>query len=93
MPVTIQIPSALRQHSGGRPEVLVEATTIGDALAQLGKDHEGIRQHLFNENGEVRRFINVFLGDEDVRFLDGPNTALTDGAVILLVPAIAGGSQ
>jgi molybdopterin converting factor small subunit len=93
MSITIQIPTALRPYAGGDAEVQVEAATVGEALQRLVARHEALKRHLFNEQGRLRSFVNVFLGDEDVRFLDGQATALPAGATLLLVPAIAGGSR
>lgn len=93
MSITIQIPTALRQYAGGNAEVQVEASTVGEALQTLTTRHDQLRKHLFNEQGRLRSFVNVFLGDEDVRFLDGQATAVPAGSSLLLVPAIAGGSR
>ena len=92
MSVTIAIPTPLRQFAGGQSEVQVEANTAGEALNQLTSTHGELRRHLFNDQNTLRNFVNVYVNDEDIRHLNGPNTALKDGDAILIVPSIAGGS-
>jgi len=92
MSVTIVIPTPLRQFTGGSSEVVVNAATAGDALRELTTAHAELRKHLYNEQDKLRNFINVYVGDEDIRHLDGPATALKDGETIMIVPSIAGGS-
>jgi molybdopterin synthase sulfur carrier subunit len=87
----IRIPTPLRNLTGNVAEVTVEATTVGDALAKLEAAHNGIKARICDEQGNVRRFVNVFLNDEDIRFLDNLNTPLKDGDHLSIVPAIAGG--
>lgn len=91
MSVTVRLPSQLRVLVGGAGEVVVEATTVREAIAAVEAQHPGLAARVLDEAGELRRFVNVFVADEDVRFLDGLNTALTAGAVVSLVPAVAGG--
>src|SRR5213076_601340 len=92
MPVTINIPTPLRQFAGGQSEIQVEAGTAGEALDQLTSTHTELRRHLFNDQNALRNFVNVYINDEDIRHLDGPNTAVKDGDAILIVPSIAGGN-
>ena len=92
MSVTIIIPTPLRQFAGGSSEIEVEAATAGDALQQLTDTHAELRRHLYNEQDKLRNFINVYVGDEDIRHLDGPATPVKDGETIMIVPSIAGGS-
>jgi adenylyltransferase/sulfurtransferase len=92
MSVTIVIPTPLRQFAGGSSEVEVNAATAGDALRELATQHADLRKHLYNEQDKLRNFINVYVGDEDIRHLDGPATLLKDGETIMIVPSIAGGS-
>jgi len=92
MAVTISIPTALRQYAGGSSEIEVEATTAGEALERLTTTHAGLRQHLYNEQGALRNFVNVYVNDEDVRHARGMATPVKDGDAILIVPAIAGGA-
>jgi len=92
MSVTIVIPTPLRQFAGGSSEVEVNAATAGDALRELATQYAGLRKHLYNEQDKLRNFINVYVGDEDIRHLDGPATLVRDGETIMIVPSIAGGS-
>jgi adenylyltransferase/sulfurtransferase len=92
MPVTITIPTPLRQFAAGQSEIQVEATTAGEALDQLTTTHSELRKHLFNDQNALRNFVNVYVNDEDIRHTDGPNTPVKAGDTILIVPAIAGGS-
>jgi molybdopterin synthase sulfur carrier subunit len=89
--VTIRIPTTLRTLTGGSSEVQVEGATIGEALANLDGAHPGFQDRLFDDEGNLRRFVNVFLADDDVRYLDGVDTTVPDGAEISIIPAVAGG--
>ncbi len=91
MAVTIRIPTQLRQLSGGASEVSVEGASVSEALKALDAAHPGFSERLYDESGGLRRFVNVFVADEDIRFLDGVDTALTDGQTVSIVPAVAGG--
>jgi sulfur-carrier protein adenylyltransferase/sulfurtransferase len=91
MPVTLLIPSALRSHTNGAARVEVPTATVSAALAVLAGQFPSLRPHLFADNGALRRFVNVYVNDEDVRFLNGLDTVLKDGDQIALVPAVAGG--
>jgi molybdopterin converting factor small subunit len=91
MAVTVRIPTQLRNLSGGASEVSVEGATVADALAALDATHPGFGERLHDETGNLRRFVNVFVAEEDIRFLDGVKTPLADGAVVSIVPAVAGG--
>jgi molybdopterin converting factor small subunit len=90
-PVKIRVPTQLRSLTGGAGEVPVDGSTVGEALKALDAAHAGFAARLFDEDGKLRRFVNVFVADEDVRFLDGLNTPVTDGQTISIVPAVAGG--
>jgi adenylyltransferase/sulfurtransferase len=92
MPVTITIPTPLRQFAAGQSEIQVEAATAGEALDQLTSTHAELRKHLFNDQNTLRNFVNVYVNDEDIRHTDGPNTPVKEGDTILIVPSIAGGS-
>jgi len=92
MPVTITIPTPLRQFAAGQSEIQVEATTAGEALDQLTSTHAELRKHLFNDQNALRNFVNVYVNEEDIRHSDGPNTPVKEGDTILIVPSIAGGS-
>src|SRR5262245_40897402 len=91
--VTIVIPTPLRQFAGGNSEIQVDASTAGEALEQLTAEYGDLRKHLYNDQDALRNFINVYVGDEDIRHLDGPETAVKEGETVMIVPSIAGGSS
>lgn len=91
MTVTLLLPGALRQAAGGSSELTFEAQTVGDAFNALFDRAPDLRHHLFNDSGELRPFVNVFVNDEEIRALDGLKTPLSDGAQVTILPAIAGG--
>ena len=88
---TIRIPTPLRAYTGGQAEVPVSGATVQAALSDLTAQHPLLKQHLYADNGELRAFVNVFLGSEDVRHLQGDATPLKDGDRLMIVPSIAGG--
>ena len=91
MAVTVRIPTPLRSLTGGNEEVLIEeAATVSDVIDRLEAKHAGMRDRLLDDKG-VRKFINIYVGEEDIRFLDGLRTAVKDGEQLSIVPAIAGG--
>lgn len=92
MAVTIVIPTALRQFAGGQSEIEVEAATAGEALSALTYQFADLRKHLYNDQNALRNFVNVYVGDEDIRHLDGASTPVKDGETIMIVPSIAGGN-
>jgi adenylyltransferase/sulfurtransferase len=92
MAVTIIIPTPLRQFAGGQSEIRVEAATAGEALNTLTTQFADLKKHLYNDQNTLRNFVNVYVGDEDIRHLDGENTPVKDGETIMIVPSIAGGS-
>jgi molybdopterin converting factor small subunit len=91
MSVTVRIPTQLRTLSGGASEVRVEGATVGEALKSLDAAHPGFSERLFDETGKLRRFVNVFLADEDIRFLEGVDTPVPEGTTVSIIPAVAGG--
>ena len=91
MPVTVRIPTQLRNLAGGAAQVSVEAATVGDALKALDAAHPGFAERLYDGGGGLRRFVNVFVAEEDIRFLDGLASPVADGQTISIVPAVAGG--
>jgi molybdopterin synthase sulfur carrier subunit len=91
MAITLRIPTALRPLTQGRAELTADAPSVGALFEALEAAHPGLRERVFDAKG-VRRFINVYVNDEDVRFLDGLASALKDGDVVSIVPAIAGGA-
>jgi molybdopterin synthase sulfur carrier subunit len=91
MAVRVQIPTPMRQHTGGRAEVEAGGATVQAVLDDLGRQFPGISDRLFEKPGQLRRFVNVYLNDEDVRYLDGLDTAVKDGDELAVIPAVAGG--
>ena len=91
MPVTIAIPGALRQFADDRTELEVKAATVGGALNELTNTYPELRHHLYIDSRTLRNFINVYLNDEDIRHLQGFETAAKDGDLVTIVPSIAGG--
>jgi sulfur-carrier protein len=91
MTVKVRIPTPLRKLTGGADEVSAEGANVGELIDNLEAAHTGLKARLCDDTGEIRRFVNVYVNDEDVRFLDGRNTALKDGDEVSIVPAIAGG--
>ena len=91
MTIKVRIPTQLRTLTGGAGEVGVEGATVGEVLKALDATHAGFAERLFDETGELRRFVNVFVADEDVRFLEGLATPVAEGQTLSIVPAVAGG--
>jgi molybdopterin synthase sulfur carrier subunit len=91
MSVTIRVPTTLRTLTGGESQVQVEASTVQEALDALEAAHPGFSDKLLDGDGSLRRFVNVFVADDDVRFLDGMATPIPDGETLSIVPAVAGG--
>ena len=91
MAVTVKIPTQLRAATGGAPEAAVEGATVGEALDALYAQHDGLKERIAGDDGELRRFVNVYLAGEDIRFLDGLATPVPDGAELTILPAVAGG--
>ena len=89
---TILIPTAFRAYAGGNATYDTTAATVGEALAQLAEEHSGLRAHLYGDDGSLRQFVNIYLGEEDIRYLQGPETPLNDGDELTIVPSIAGGA-
>lgn len=90
MAISVRVPTQLRTLTQSLEEVSASGSTVGEVLGALGEKYPGFRERLLDDKG-IRRFINVYLGDEDVRFLDGLDTPLKDGDSLTIVPAIAGG--
>ncbi|MCL4179946.1 MAG: MoaD/ThiS family protein [Verrucomicrobia bacterium] len=91
MPIQVRIPTPLRKLTNNEELVEITAPTIGAAIAELQSRYPGIRERLLDEKGAVRRFVNVYLNEEDIRFLQNQETPLKDGDEISIIPAIAGG--
>lgn len=90
--IKVRIPTPLRSMTGGKNEVEIAGSTIAEIIENLGEAHPGIKERLYDEAGEVRRFINIYVNEEDIRFLTGKDTPLKDGDEVSIIPAIAGGS-
>ena len=90
--VTVRIPSAMRSLTADAGTVTVDAATVGEALAALVAAHPGMGARLYDDQGKLRRFVNVFVGDEDIRFERGLETPVADGVTVSILPAVAGGS-
>ena len=91
MSVTVRIPTTLRPLSGGNSTVSVEGTTLGEVLANLEAAHPGFKDRLFDDNGGLRRFVNLFVADDDVRYLQCLETPVPAGETVSIIPAVAGG--
>ncbi len=89
--IKVRIPTPLRPMTGGKNEVESAGNTIAEIIDNLGTAHPGIKERLYDEEGEVRRFINIYVNEEDIRFLTGKETPLKDGDEVSIIPAIAGG--
>lgn len=90
MPAHVRIPTPLRSHTGGQDVVSIEGSTVGEIIDRLDAAHPGIKAKIVDDKG-VRRFVNIFVGDEDIRFMDGVQTPVKDGDEVSIIPAIAGG--
>src|SRR5436189_6274595 len=88
---TVMIPPVLRAQTGGDAEVAAEGSTVGDVLRSLAETHPGTRSQLFADGGDLNRYVNVYLNDEDVRVLDGLDTTVSDTDTVVILPAMAGG--
>ncbi|MEO2043131.1 MAG: MoaD/ThiS family protein [Nitrospinaceae bacterium] len=91
MAVKVRVPTPLMKLTDNKSEVAAEGATISDILNNLESQFAGIKERICDENGTPRRFINIYLNEEDIRFLDGEKTAVKDGDEISIIPAIAGG--
>ncbi len=93
MSVRVRIPTVLRPRTGGRATVTADGETVADVIRGVDRDHPGFASVVFEESGELKRFINVFLDDEDVRYLQGVGTPVPEGSEIVILPAVAGGCR
>jgi molybdopterin converting factor small subunit len=91
MSVTVKLPVQLRPSAGGISQASVEGTTVGEVLESLFASHPELRERISDPQGSLRRFVNVYVSGEDIRFLDGVDTPVTDGAELTILPAVAGG--
>jgi sulfur-carrier protein len=91
MSVSVRIPTILRSYTGGGAEVTAEPGTLREVIAGLDASYPGLGGRILDDDGKLRRFVNVYVGDEDVRFAGGLHTAVPDGAHVSVIPAVAGG--
>jgi molybdopterin converting factor small subunit len=91
MSIHVRVPTILRTYTGGESEVTAEGGTLAEVLDDLDGRYTGIKARILDDTGEVRRFVNVYVGNDDVRFLDGLATPTPDGSKISVIPAVAGG--
>ncbi len=93
MGTKVFIPTPLRSYTGDLSQVDVEGSTVEEALRRLVTAHPGLREHLYDNDGAIRSFVNIYLNDDDIRYLSGESTTLGPGDAISIIPAIAGGSE
>ena len=91
MSVTVRIPTTMRPLTGGERQVSVDPGTLDDVITSLESAHPGLGDRLIDEEGDLRKFVNVFVDDDDVRYLDGLQTPVDDGITVSIIPAVAGG--
>jgi MoaD family protein len=91
MPVQVKLPTILRKHAGGEPRVDAEGTTLRELLSDLESRYPGITKNVVTEDGALHRFVNVYVNDEDVRYLGSLETAVAEGDTVSILPAVAGG--
>jgi len=91
MALTVRIPTVLRAHTGGEPRVQAEGSTVGEVLKDLISRYPGFDGHLTTDTGDVQKFVNLYLNDEDIRYLDQLGTLVSDGDELSVLPAVAGG--
>ncbi|MEV0403415.1 MoaD/ThiS family protein [Actinoallomurus sp. NPDC050550] len=89
--ISVRIPTILRSYTGGEAEVKATGSTVREVVADLEASYSGIAARILDDNGKIRRFVNVYVGEEDVRFADGLDTPTPDGVQISIIPAVAGG--
>lgn len=90
---SVRVPTPLRPYTEGNKEIEINGETVGGVLNQLSEQYPGLRQHLYDDQGRLRAYVNVFLNKEDVRTLDGTETAVSDSDELTIVPSIAGGGD
>ena len=91
MTATVRIPTILRNYTAGQREVSAEGATLSELLDSLEANHPGIKAKVLDDTGALRRFVNIYVGDEDVRFIGGVSAPVSDGAKVSIIPAVAGG--
>ncbi len=93
MSVSVRIPTILRSYTGGESEVTAEGATLAEIIDDLDASYAGIKGRILDESGQLRRFVNVYVGNDDVRFLDNLDTPTPEGTQISVIPAVAGGAR
>lgn len=91
MTATVRIPTILRTYTGGEKEVTADGTTLTELIESLEANHPGIKARVLDDTGALRRFVNIYVGDDDVRFIGGLDAGIDDGAKVSIIPAVAGG--
>lgn len=91
MAATVRIPTTMRPLTGGEKQIAVDPGSLGDVIAALDTAHPGLRERLIDDDGSLRKFVNVFVDDDDVRYLDGLDTVVADNITVSIIPAVAGG--
>lgn len=91
MSASVRIPTILRNYTGGEKEVTADGATLSDLIESLESNHPGIKNRVLDDDGALRRFVNVYVGDDDVRFIGGLDAKIDDGAEVSIIPAVAGG--
>lgn len=91
MAATVRIPTTMRPLTGGEKQIVVDPGSLGDVIAALETAHPGLRERLLDDEGSLRKFVNVFVDDDDVRYLDGLDTVVADNITVSIIPAVAGG--
>jgi molybdopterin converting factor small subunit len=91
MTVTVRVPTTLRTLTAGASEVTVDGSTVAEVFGALERQHPGFHDRLLDDDGKLRRFVNVFVSDDDIRFLEGLDTKVPDGETVSIIPAVAGG--
>lgn len=92
MSVTVRVPTTLRTLTAGASEIAVDGATVSEVLDQLEAAHPGFKERLLDGDGQLRRFVNLYVADDDVRFREGMDTAVADGDTVSIIPAVAGGA-
>ena len=93
MSVSVRIPTILRTYTGGESEVSAEGATLADVIDHLEANHAGIKARILDDQGAIRRFVNVYVGNDDVRFLENLDTKTPEGTQVSVIPAVAGGGS
>lgn len=93
MGVKVRIPSPLLKLTNNQGEINAEGNNVKELFEDLEKKYPGIKERIYDEKGQLRRFINIYVNEEDIRFIDGPSTSIKDGDVVSIIPAIAGGKS